>query len=88
MAGCGCSALKASGDPRGMSISGFGKVGTRKRGKAHKKSGKKSSAAKRLLNSGSFCVTWKKSGKKSCNFKTKAAATKFARGRGTVSAKK
>jgi hypothetical protein len=70
-----------------MSISGFGKVGTRKR-KAAKKSGKKSAAAKKLLNSGSWCITWKSSGKKSCNFKSKSGATKFAKGRGTVSSKK
>lgn len=86
MAGCGCSALRASGDPRGMSISGFGRVSTKK-GRGHK-SKKKSAAAKKLLSSGSWCVTWKSSGKKSCNFKSQTAAKKFAKNRGTVSKKK
>lgn len=83
MSDCGCSSLKAVGDRRGASISGFGRVKKTKKGRAKSRSGSKS-----IQNSGSWCVTWKSSGKKTCSFKSEKGARSFAKGRGTVSKKK
>ena len=85
MADCGCKAVRASGDPAGMSISGlggFGRVTTRGGSKKKSASRKRSSSrAKALQSSGAFCVLTKTGAKFSCNFKSRAAAEKMARGK-------
>ncbi len=76
-ADCGCKAVRASGDPAGMSISGLGRV--KLSGK--KKSTKRRSRAKALQSSGAFCVITGNGKKFSCNFKSRTAAEKMARGK-------
>lgn len=63
-----------------MSISGLGRVQTRGGGKK-RKSAKRSTRAKALQSSGAFCVITSTGKKFSCNFKSRTAAEKMARGK-------
>ncbi len=80
-ADCGCKAVRASGDPAGMSISGLGRVKLSGSKKKSGKSTKRRSRAKALQSSGAFCVITSTGKKFSCNFKSRTAAEKMTRGK-------
>jgi hypothetical protein len=69
MADCGCTAVRASGDPAGRSITSLGGLAGRRKKKGARKAKRKSTKAKK----GSHCVRFK-SGKKRCFSTAKGAA--------------